>query len=102
MNKTQFFAEQARGRLYPCWPDMEKLPTRGPRGGNNANTVWAYRARWRQSPGCLASKVARQIGIPTLPYWHGSNPTPGTALPKIAVRVFEDLEREWREKEGGK
>lgn len=77
--------------------EIARLPRISPKGGSNGRTIEG----WVQSPCSAVSKIVRREGWAHLNWWHGSNPTPGTAVPECIysslLTVYNNLYKEdWR------
>ena len=57
--------------------EIDALPQRGPKGGTNAANI----PGWSHSPHQTITKACMAAGVPVLNYWHGSAPTPASAIP---------------------
>lgn len=61
--------------------EIVQLDRRGPKGGTNARFIKG----WKLSPHQTITRAANLSGKVTLNWWHGSAPTPGTAIPSCIV-----------------
>jgi len=64
------------------------LSYKGPRGGNNAMRI----PGWSVSPTAGWCRAAHLAGFKSLPFWHGSAPTPSRAFPDKIVDMMYDSE----------
>lgn len=88
MTRTQQLAEELAKLLTPeIIAKIKALPTKGPRGGNNAKTI----PGWSHSPNGTISYACNKAGIPTMKFWSGSAPTPSTAIPTCLASVAQAL-----------
>jgi len=84
--------EKTIDRVQEAWFDSNLNSTfnpnrSGPKGGHNARLI----PGWSRSPSWLISRACRLVGVPTISWWDGSNPTPTRAVPTILLEKLHAL-----------
>jgi hypothetical protein len=84
MTRTQNLTNQIKAIYLSKQDQVSALPRTGPNGGSNA----AYIDGWTHSPNGTISKACGLAGVPLMPLWSGSLPTPSTAIPSC---MYDDV-----------
>lgn len=83
MNITQKrvqYLKKLKGDFY------KGLQTAGPKGGQNAKVIEG----WSCTPSSGWTQAAHIAGYWSMPWWHGSAPTPSRAFPEKLVVLMDD------------